>query len=86
MIRHVVAGVAAANTNLGVDVGSVAVLNRSTTEDVYARTDGAAAVIEGNDSYVIPPGARRTLPVDSDGATVVSLIATAADVKVELEA
>lgn len=87
MIRHVVAGVAAANTALGRDVGRVAILNRSTTgADVFARVDGVAAAVDGDDSAVIPAGSRRTLEVEGNGNTVVSLIATAAGTKVELEA
>jgi hypothetical protein len=87
MIRHATAGLAAANTDLGVDVGRVAILNRSTTgADVFARADGTPAAVDGNDSAVIPAGARRTIEVPTDGPTVVSLIATAAGTKVELEA
>lgn len=86
MIRHVTVGVAAASTNLGVDVGSVSILNRSATATVFARADGQAAQVEGNDSYTIPPGAQRTIPVDTAGATAVSMIATAAATKAEIEA
>jgi hypothetical protein len=86
MIRHVTAGIAAANTDLGVDVGRVAVFNRSDAADVFARADGQAAAVDGDDSRVIPPGARRVIEVETNGNTVVSLIATAADTKVELEA
>jgi hypothetical protein len=85
MIRHVLAGVAAADTDLGADVGRVAVLNRSATEDVFVRVDGTDAEVDGDDSRVVPAGSRRIVDVETDGDTVVSLIATAAAVPVELE-
>lgn len=86
MIRHVTVGVVAADTNLGTDAGVVAILNRHATADVFARADGTAAVVDADDCRVIPPGSRRTLEVSSDGPTVISMIATVAGVKVEVDA
>lgn len=86
MVRHRTAGVAAANVDLGVDVGSVAVLNRSTTgADVFVRTDGTNPTVEGDDCFVVPAGARRTILAEGNGNTVVRYIATAAGVKIEIE-
>lgn len=85
MILHGTAGVAAASVDLGQDVGSVAILNKSTTATLYARADGTAAVVAATGAYTIPPGARRTIPVETNGSTVVSLIASAAATGYELE-
>lgn len=86
-IRHVVAGVAASSVDLGIDTGAVGVLNRSTTgADVFVRVDGTNPAVDGNDAFVVPAGARRVIPVSTDGNTIVKLIASAAATKVELEA
>lgn len=87
MIRHRTAGVAAANVDLGVDVGSVAVLNRSTNgADVFVRVDGTNPAVDADDSFTVPAGFRRRIPVESNGNTVVRYIATVAGVKIEIEA
>lgn len=85
-IRHVVAGVAASSTDLGTDTGRVAVLNRHASSEVFVRVDGTNPAVDGDDAYVVPAGARRVIPVATDGNTVVRLIATEAGTKVELEA
>lgn len=76
MVIHGTATDTAADVNLGRDVGKVAVLNRSTAETIFVNVDGddAEAATDGN--YTVPPGARRTIDVATDGATVLSIIAT----------
>lgn len=87
MIRHEEATEVAANVALGIDVGTVAILNRGDV-DVWARADGTPAAIEADDCRVIPPGIRRTIEVATNGPTIVSILAegAGATAKVEIEA
>lgn len=83
--KHETLGVADESTvTFGADFGRVAVLNVTGTAPVYFRADGTAATVAGDDTYAVPPGARRVIEVDTDGPTAVSLIsAAAADVEIE---
>lgn len=86
MVRHVASGIAVSSTDLGVDVGSVSILNLDPLAMVYVRVDGEDAVLEGDDSYAVPPGARRTLVVDTNGPTVVSHVSDTDGALLEIEA
>lgn len=86
MIRHGTAGATASSVEMEeTDVNQVAVLNRDDTETLFVRTDGTDPVVEGDDSYSVPPGARRVVPVATPDL-LVRLIATGAGVKFEMEA
>lgn len=82
---HVVVGTSNSTELLGVEVTLVAVFNRDLAATVFARTDGATAVVEADGTYAVPPGTRRVLPVETSGNTEVDMIATAAGIDVELE-
>lgn len=67
------------------DVGAMAVLNLDRTGLViYVRGDGTDPVVEGDDSFAVPSGSRRVLPIDTDGLSEVRLICSGA-AKYEVE-
>ena len=84
-INH--AGQTPTSVTLSADVSQVAVLNRHATANVWVRVDGTDPEVDGDDTYVVPPGSRRVLEVTTAGATVVKLRADAGvtDVEVEVE-
>ncbi len=88
-IRH---GTLTANTAANVsladrDVKEIGVLHKgNSTEPIYARCDGTAATVAGNDTFTILAGQRRWVPrIWSSGKpSVISLISEGA-IKYEVE-
>lgn len=67
------------------DFGRVAVLVIAGDEPVYFRADGTPATVGGDGTFAVLAGARRTIDVETDDPTTVSLI-SAAGATVEIEA
>lgn len=65
--------------NLAADYNQVEVLNAATTNiDLWARTDGVAPTVRGDDCVRIPAGSVATLGAPDANATQVQLISSAA--------
>jgi len=74
---------ATANTvdvvNLAADYNQVEVLNAATTNvDLFARADGVAPTVRGDDCVRIPAGSVATLGAPDSNATQVQLISASA--------
>jgi hypothetical protein len=56
------------------DFQAVTIINRSATDDVYARIGATDPAVATTGSYLVPARCVRRLPVHTAGATVVRLI------------
>jgi hypothetical protein len=58
------------------DFPAVTVVNRSATDDVYARIGNTDPAVATTGSYLVPARCARRLPVHTSGVTVVRLISS----------
>lgn len=64
---------------------TAAVLHVTGTEPIYMRGDGTTATIQGDDTYTVPPGARRSIRVATVGQEIRLSLISAADATYEVE-
>lgn len=57
--------------NVARDLRKVTLINHSTTDSVYYRSDGVNPTVQGDDAYALPPGGSWMQVVDADDYTVV---------------
>lgn len=66
------------SVTLSLDFGSVEILNRSTTDTIYATVDGSTPVVAADDTIFVGPGQSvvTTMPTTGAGTDVVKLISS----------